>query len=458
MSDIFICYSRTDSAIAKRLTEILEVEGWSVYLDVVTRIGMRWDQEIENQLHAAKAVVALWSAQSRKSENVLDEAEHGKKMNKLFPAWIEKVEPPYGFGRIQTADLIAWKGERNHPGLMQLLAALRGHLGVDTFSPSNESSLAAGRPKRDFQRLAFEVEEAVEFDLCDLVEQTIQNTTNDLKGIKVFPLYPEKPLWVYATRGGITYVFEELLINAWKGIPSDDKLKIIEERAEMQVRIEFSRQQDSAVCVVSDNGTGIPGELIEYLFKKPSSGRRGGTGLGLYIVKQILDQNHAKIELLFTNKPTGFNGACFKITIPLSSNSIMGVRRPPEILIVEDTPNLRINLSKKLTDSGFICELVQNEYQAMDKLSSTLRTIVADINLSEAGGSLTGGILLATKLEGRKIPIILISADPWYYLPDKDSQQFKDMQLKLSIDSVIDRNNSTFYKELIKALKKIINR
>ena len=128
------------------------------------------------------------------------------------------------------------------------------------------------------------------------------------------------------------------------------------------------------------------------------------------------------------------------------------------MLVVEDNPNLRINLSKKLTDSGFICELVQNENEAMDKLSSTLRAIVADINLSEAGGSIAGGILLAEKLEGRKIPIILISHDPWYYLPDKDSQQFKKMQEDQSIVSVIDRNKGEeFYEELIRTLKKTIN-
>jgi signal transduction histidine kinase len=336
--------------------------------------------------------------------------------------------------------------------------AVRGEVIANSLKVIRQSVSRLRLAVRDYQRLAFDVEEPVKFDLCDLVEQTIRNTTNGLKGIKVSPLYREQPLWVYAARGGITYVFEELLINAWKGVPSDDKLKNSEMRSEMQVRIELSRQQDSAVCIVSDNGTGIPGEVIYYLFKKPTSGRKGGTGLGLYIVKQILDQNHAKIELLFTNKPSGFNGACFKITIPLSPNSIIGVRRPPEILIVEDTPNLRINLSKKLTDSGFICELVQNENEAMDKLSSTLRIIVADINLSEAGGSLTGGIRLAEKLEGRKIPIILISHDPWYYLPDKDSQEFKNLQEDLNIVSVLDRNSDTFYDELIKTLKKTINR
>jgi len=340
--------------------------------------------------------------------------------------------------------------------------AVRGEVIANSLKVIQQAVKRLRLAVRDYQRLAFDVEEPFEFDLCDLIEQTIENTTIDLKGIKVLPVNHDLPLWVYAARGGITYIFEELLINAWKGVQSDYGLGDNEKRSEIQVQVKLSREQDSAVCIFSDNGMGIPGELFGDIFKKPTSGkkgaRKGGTGLGLYIVKQILDQNHAKIELLFTNKPSGFNGACFKITIPLSPNSIMGVRRPPEILIVEDTPNLRINLSKKLTDSGFICELVQNENEAMDKLSSTLRIIVADINLSEAGGSLTGGIRLAEKLEGRKIPIILISHDPWYYLPEKDSQEFKNLQEDLNIVSVLDRNSDTFYDELIKTLKKTINR
>ncbi|PZN72810.1 MAG: hypothetical protein DM484_23890 [Candidatus Methylumidiphilus alinenensis] len=60
----------------------------------------------------------------------MEEAEYGKRNKKLFPALIERVDYPYGFSRIQTADMMGWKGEPDHPGLTQLLAALRGHLGV----------------------------------------------------------------------------------------------------------------------------------------------------------------------------------------------------------------------------------------------------------------------------------------------------------------------------------------
>ena len=40
MSDIFICYSRTESAIANKLADRLRAEGWTVFLDVQTRVGL----------------------------------------------------------------------------------------------------------------------------------------------------------------------------------------------------------------------------------------------------------------------------------------------------------------------------------------------------------------------------------------------------------------------------------
>lgn len=105
MSDIFICYSRTDKAIAATLAERLKAEGWSVFMDIQTQVGKRWHKEIEKELHAAKAVVVLWSASSRDSDFVLEEAEYGKRKDILFPAFIERVGFPYGFGRIQ---LVGW--------------------------------------------------------------------------------------------------------------------------------------------------------------------------------------------------------------------------------------------------------------------------------------------------------------------------------------------------------------
>ncbi|MCP5244644.1 MAG: toll/interleukin-1 receptor domain-containing protein [Burkholderiales bacterium] len=72
MSDIFICYSRQDLSIADKLIRYLQESGWTVFIDRQTHVGQRWHQEIEQELHAAKTVVVLWSASSRESDFVLE--------------------------------------------------------------------------------------------------------------------------------------------------------------------------------------------------------------------------------------------------------------------------------------------------------------------------------------------------------------------------------------------------
>ncbi len=152
MSDIFISYSRTDTSIAVSLAERLRTNGWSVFLDFQTPIGRRWHLEIKKELNTAKAVVALWSAKSCDSDYVLEEAEYGRDKSILFPAFIEQVEYPFGFSRIQTADLIGWERNQDHPGLSKLLVSLQLHLHVHPIpsAPASvldeEKSSPAGRP------------------------------------------------------------------------------------------------------------------------------------------------------------------------------------------------------------------------------------------------------------------------------------------------------------------------
>ncbi|MCP5159311.1 MAG: formylglycine-generating enzyme family protein [Gammaproteobacteria bacterium] len=63
----------------------------------------------------------------------------------LFPAFIERVAFPYGFGRIQTADLVSWTGEPEHPGLAQLLESLRLHLNGAGLASSSLAKEVDGR-------------------------------------------------------------------------------------------------------------------------------------------------------------------------------------------------------------------------------------------------------------------------------------------------------------------------
>ncbi|MEM7371453.1 MAG: ATP-binding protein [Bacteroidota bacterium] len=79
-------------------------------------------------------------------------------------------------------------------------------------------------------------------------------------------------------------IFQNLLKNA------------MENRSENRLPVIDIRYQDGAV-MVKDNGKGISKEQIPTLFEPFSSSSRGGSGLGLSIVKRALDAHEATIEI-----------------------------------------------------------------------------------------------------------------------------------------------------------------
>jgi hypothetical protein len=124
VSHVFISYAREDREIAAELAEVLERKGWSVFWDPRIPPGKSFDEVIEAELRAASCVVVLWSRKSVRSDWVKTEASEGRKRRILLPARIEEVEPPLEFGRIQAADLVAWRGGGPDRGLDDLIQAI----------------------------------------------------------------------------------------------------------------------------------------------------------------------------------------------------------------------------------------------------------------------------------------------------------------------------------------------
>jgi len=114
-TDIFISYSREDRAVARRFATALEHEGFRVWWDAALRSGETFDEVIEEQLRAAKAVVVLWSPRSVKSRWVRAEATLADRRDKLIPAIIEPCDRPIIFELAHTIDLSHWTGDRDDP-------------------------------------------------------------------------------------------------------------------------------------------------------------------------------------------------------------------------------------------------------------------------------------------------------------------------------------------------------
>lgn len=111
MSDIFISYSREERSAARHFAECFAAEGFTVWWDAVLRSGETFDEVIENELRAAKAVVVLWSPRSVKSRWVRAEATLADRGNKLVPVIIETCNLPIIFELTHAADLADWTGD-----------------------------------------------------------------------------------------------------------------------------------------------------------------------------------------------------------------------------------------------------------------------------------------------------------------------------------------------------------
>jgi hypothetical protein len=110
MADIFVSYAKTDRPLALKLVAMLEAEGWSVWWDTSLGAADLYRDEIMKQLVSARAVIAIWTPNSIKSDWVRAEAGTAKKDGKLIPvktADVAYADIPLPFGEMHTENLEA---------------------------------------------------------------------------------------------------------------------------------------------------------------------------------------------------------------------------------------------------------------------------------------------------------------------------------------------------------------
>lgn len=87
----------------------------------------------------------------------------------------------------------------------------------------------------------------------------------------------------------------------------------LEGRSDGGITVRTARVGKHARLLVADNGPGFPAELLPRIFEPYVTTKARGTGLGLPIVKKIIDEHHGTIDI--GNSPEG--GARIEIRLPL---------------------------------------------------------------------------------------------------------------------------------------------
>jgi len=133
-------------------------------------------------------------------------------------------------------------------------------------------------------RLKFE---PVHFNLSKLIEVNLNlhRIPAEKKGIKLTSRYPEE-IYAYGDRDMINMVIRNLLNNAVKFTSSDGTIDV-----------EVKKDDSTLQVRIKDEGTGIPEEDLDKLFridiKFKTTGTAGekGTGLGLILCKEFVTKN-----------------------------------------------------------------------------------------------------------------------------------------------------------------------
>jgi len=160
--------------------------------------------------------------------------------------------------------------------------------------------------------------ELQEFDIVGLANDVIKEVRNQItnnKKIQIDLLCPEKSLNVIGDKIRLNQVFLNLINNAIKYTDEGDILVSIKRGNNNGNKSNSNNDNDTVALVqIIDKGLGIQDNIKQKLFSKFTKGTKIGTGLGLFICKNIIESHGGKIWA--ENNPD--KGATFSFTIPTS--------------------------------------------------------------------------------------------------------------------------------------------
>ncbi len=105
MADVFVSYARSDKQRVAPLVAAIEAKGWSVWWDPEIAPGQEFDDRIEAEIDAARAVLVVWTPTSVASRWVRGEAREAAERGILVPVRFEQARLPLDVRAIHTTDL-----------------------------------------------------------------------------------------------------------------------------------------------------------------------------------------------------------------------------------------------------------------------------------------------------------------------------------------------------------------
>lgn len=153
-------------------------------------------------------------------------------------------------------------------------------------------------------------------NLVQLLDDTLLLLERELRKYRVTVERVIAPVpEVMADGNQIQQVLLNLLINARQAMPNGGRII---------VKLSADTENDTVELMIRDNGCGIPQEKLPKIFDSffstkdgPDASGKGGTGLGLSMVRDVIESHNGRIQV---NSTVG-KGTAFTIKLPAASST-----------------------------------------------------------------------------------------------------------------------------------------
>jgi PAS domain S-box-containing protein len=251
-------------------------------------------------------------------------------------------------------------------------------------------------------------------DLRKAIEQALEIARPAIDGAhhRLAVSMPGEPLWVRADRTRVAQVLDNLLQNAAKYTDPGGC-----------IGVSLEAEAEHALIRIKDSGIGIPPEKRNQVFElfsqiHPSGqGRCGGLGIGLAVVKHLVELHSGRISVESAGQGQGseFSLLLPRVPAPLASERATGVARLHQsvrrVLLVDDNADVVESLAAVLRSSGYLAHTATDGATAL----TIAETIHPDVILLDLGMPHMSGYEIAYALRRRPggAHLQLIAATGW---------------------------------------------
>jgi len=198
---------------------------------------------------------------------------------------------------------------------------------------------------------------------------------------------PSEPLWLDGDPVRLAQILANLLNNAATYTEPGGR-----------IQLEASREGDTAVLSVRDNGAGIEPESLPRIFQMFGRGERArspgpvGLGIGLALARRLAEMHGGSLEARSEGRGMGSE---FRVTLPLAAEPAAAVHRTsaagtlPEqrILVVDDNHDAAVSLAMLLEVLGAEVRIASDGAEALELLQSyEPEVVLLDIGMPRMDG------------------------------------------------------------------------